>query len=646
MKISGNHPQGGMENRFTRMSVALIFVALMLSACGGGTGTASTEPPLASECIPGDPATADQCGTLIIGLTDGDGDFLSYTVDVLSLTLEKADGATIEVLPNSTRIDFASYVDLTEFISVTNIPPGVYVAGTIQLDYNDAEVFVEAGDQAKETVVVDADGNPVTRTELKIMLSDRDQLFVSRGRTALMTLDFDLDASHMVDIDQTPAVARAEPFIVAELNPVDSKEIRVRGRFIEANEVEMYYVVALRPFYDRVGDFGRVKVHVTSETDFEVNDEEYVGMQGLRALNAAGQGTLTVAQGTLNVAERAFTANIVLAGSSVPGEGKDAVKGNVISRNGDDMVVRGGTVILTDATRSFFRDDVTVTVGPDTKVYKTFRSDRPFGMPGMPDRLLDNSAISVGQSVTIRGTVTANDELGVHIDATDGAVLMHVTHLSGIVNSVVPGQVDIDLHAIDRRRAEIFNFAGTSASPETDADPDNYEVSTGNFLLAAQSAGRPVVAWGFPNEFGGAPPDFEGRTLIDFVDVRSALGVGWGAAGTTMPFTMMDSEGLLLNNRNPDIDQRHFIKKGPLLIDLTTLDSDTLIAPHETGRKLFTVKTTDSLQLYSDFDDFVIALSIELNGVNAARSMYARGHYNADTNVFHAAKIFVYILEP
>ena len=85
-------------------------------------------------------------------------------------------------------------------------------------------------------------------------------------------------------------------------------------------------------------------------------------MQGLRALNAAGQGTLTVAQGTLNVAERAFTANIVLAGSSVPGEGKDAVKGNVISRNGDDMVVRGGTVILTDATRSFFRYDVTVTV--------------------------------------------------------------------------------------------------------------------------------------------------------------------------------------------------------------------------------------------------------------------------------------------
>ena len=103
---------------------------------------------------------------------------------------------------------------------------------------------------------------------------------------------------------------------------------------------------------------------------------------------------------------------------------------------------------------------------------------------------------------------------------------------------------------------------------------------------------------------------------------------------------------MLLDNKNEDIDQRHFIKQGPVLIDLTTLDSNTLIAPRETGRKLFVVKTTDSLQLYADFDDFVAALALSLDGMNAARSMYARGHYNADTNVFTAYKIFVYILEP
>ena len=639
------HP-GGVENRTMWMSVALMLIALALSACSGGAGVSnSMEAPAVAECNPADPGTAGECGTLIIGLTDADGEFLSYTVDVLSLILEKADGTVIEVLPNATRIDFAQYVDLTEFISVATVPPGVYVAGTIQLDYTNAEIIVEDGDVAKDAIVVDVDGNSLGQTELKIKLSDRDQLFINRATTSLLTIDFDLDASHTVDIGSTPAIATAELFIIAELDPVDTKEIRVRGRFMEANEAEMYYVVALRPFYDKVGDFGRMKVFVTIDSNCEVNEAEFSGVECLRALEAAGQGTLTVAQGTLNVAERQFTANFILGGSSVPGNGTDAVRGHVIARMDNELVVRGGTVILSDAASSFFRDDVTVTVGPNTKVYKTYKFDRP--LLAIADRLLDISAISVGQKITVRGTVTANDEVGVHIDATEGAVVLHMTHLNGIVNSILPGQIDIDLHSLGGRRPGIYNFTCTGGcEPSTDADPDNYEVSTDNLLLDAQAAGKPVSAWGFVNEFMGAPPDFEGRTIIDYSDVRSAIGVGWGAAGTTTPFIMMDLSGLLLDNQNEDIDQRHFIKQGPVLIDLTTLDSNTVIAPRETGRKLFAVKTTDSLQLYADFEDFVIALTDSLVGGSAARSMYARGHYNADTNVFTAYKIFVYMLEP
>lgn len=646
MKTMNDHLPGGVRNLTTWMSVALMLIALALSACGGSSGTTSdVTPPVVAQCNPADPSTAGECGTLIVGLTDADGDFLTYTVDVLSLILEKADGTTIEVMPQATRVDFSQYVDLTEFIRVATVPPGLYVAGTIRLDYTNAEVEVEDGDLSRPAVVVDDTGNPLGQTELKIVLADRDQLLISRATTSLLTIDFDLDASHTVDLTQTPAIATAEPFIVAELDPVDTKEIRVRGRYIEANEAEMYYVVALRPFYDKVGDFGRMRVYVDDRTDCEVNESEFSGVDCLRALEAAGQGTLTVAQGTLNVAQRKFTANIILAGSSVPGNGSDAAKGHVIARMDNELIVRGGTVILSDAANSFFRDDVTVTVGPNTKVYKTYKFDRP--MLAIADRLLDISAISVGQRVTVRGTVTANDEIGVHIDATEGAVVMHVTHLNGIVNTIMPGQVDIDLHSLGGRRPGIYDFTCTGGcEPSTDADPDNYEVSTGNLLLAAAATGQPVSAWGFVNEFMGAPPDFEGRTIIDYSDVRSALGVGWGAAGTKYPFLMMDSSGLLLDNKNEDIDQRHFIKQGPVLIDLTTLDSNTLIAPRETGRKLFVVKTTDSLQLYADFDDFVTALTLSLDGMNAARSMYARGHYNADTNVFTAYKIFVYILEP
>ena len=44
-----------------------------------------------------------------------------------------------------------------------------------------------------------------------------------------------------------------------------------------------------------------------------------------------------------------------------------------------------GTIVMSD--RAFFRDDVTVTIGPNTKVYKTYRYDRPD--TAIADRLLD-----------------------------------------------------------------------------------------------------------------------------------------------------------------------------------------------------------------------------------------------------------------
>jgi hypothetical protein len=634
MMASNNRLPGGAKLGDPWTLIGLFFIVWLLAGCGGSGGGSTSAPAPVAACNPADPATSGQCGTLLLGLTDADGDFLSYSVNVVSLSLTKANGTVVETLPVSTRIDFAEYVDLTEFVTAANVPPGTYVAGTITLDYSDAEVFVEADGAAKATVITDSDGTPLTQTSLDITLSDRNHLVITRGRPSLLTVDFDLAASHTVDIAATPATAIAEPFIVAEIDPVDSKDIRVRGLFVEANEAAMTYTVDIRPFHHRNGTFGRINVQVTNATEFEVNEELWTGVEGLRALNAAGPGTLTIARGTLNVAAREFTADMVLAGSSVPGSDIDAVKGNVIARSGNELTVRGGTVILSDE-RAFFRDDVSVIVGPDTKVFKRGH-----------DALLGVDALSVGQAVTVRGTVTIDNDSGITIDATAGAVRMHLTHLMGTATSVNPGQIDIDLHAIDRRRIDIFDFSGTGPSPELDADPDNYEVATGALPLDAQAVGRPVVAYGFPSAFGMAPPDFEGRTVIDFSDVRSALGVGWGVDGTLTPFLSSNGDGLVLDHLNPDIDQRHHVKQGPVLIDLTALAAGTVIAPPTNGRTLFAIKSRDSLRLYADFAEFVEALNQALDGATAARSIYARGQYDAANNVFTAWKIGVMLLEP
>ena len=630
----------GARNAASLAAIAL--VALVLGACSGGSSSATSGPDPLASCDPADAATLAECGTVMVSFTDADGDFLNYTVDVLSLTLETANGRVVETLPRETRINFTDYVDLTELVTVATVPPATYVAGTISLDYSDAEVFVALGDSAKEAVVTDTAGAPLQQAQLRIRLSDRDQLTVRRGMPSLLQLDFDLAASHMVDIVPTPATAAAEPFIVAEVTPVDEKTTRVRGPLLEVDETTGVYVVALRPFHHRDGEFGRMAVQTTDDTEFEVNGDAFFGADGLRALAAAGPGTPTVAGGTLSVADREFTAGIVLAGSSVPGAGRDAVVGNVIARDGNILTVRGATIIPHDR-RAHFHDDVLVQVGPDTKVFKD----------GDRESDLDNGAISIGQRVTIRGSgpdampaVTDASSPQILFDATAGAVRMHVTHLSGIVNSVVSGQVDIALQAIDRRRTSIFDFTGTGMTPDLDADPANYEVATGNLALANISAGNPIAVRGFPEAFGTAAPDFTGRTVIDFTDVRSALGVGWGPDGTTAPFLRMGADGLVLDNQNPAIDLRHYIKQGTVLIDLQSLDSDTTILPPETGRTLYVIKTADSLRQYSDFAEFVDDLAASLGEANSARSMFARGHYDADSNVFTALKLGVYLLEP
>lgn len=618
----------------------LLTAALILTACGGGAGsTAVTDPMPTAQCDPNDPATHSECGTVLVALTDADGDFLNYTVDVLSLELETANGRIVETLPRTTRINFTDYVDLTELVTAATVPPAIYVAGTIRLDYSNAEVFVEAGDASKEAIVRDVDGNVLTQTELRIELSNRERLVVTRGRPALLQLDFDLAASHTVDIVPTPAEAVSEQFILAEVMPVDEKDIRVRGPLVSVSQDEMTYTVAIRPFHDRQGDFGRHTIHVSGETEFEVNEEMYVGLDGLRALEAAGPGTPTVAAGTLSVAAREFTADIVLAGSSVPGIHRDAVVGNVIKREGNFLTIRGATIIPADR-RAHFHDDVVVEVGPDTRVFRDGHRLSDLGI----------DAISIGQRVTVRGSqpTPTTDAAAPQIlfDATQGVVRMHLTRLSGIVNTVMPGQTDITLHGIDRRRVEIFDFAGTGASAELDADPDNYEVATGNLTLANFAAGKAIVAKGFPNAFGTAPPDFAGRTVIDYTDVRSALGIGWGAEGTAAPFASIGPDGLTLDNDNEDIDVRHYIKQGPVLIDLTALNSDTVIVPRESNRKAFYIKSADSMRMYSDFADFFVDLNASLDGATVARSMHARGQYDADSNVFTAYKIGVYLIEP
>ena len=611
-------------------ALLLILTAGLVTGCGGGSGS---EAALPSE--------SDDTGTALIMLTDAEGDFAAYAVDITSITLERADGTIVETLPNRARIDFTQYVDLTEMFTAAQVPSGVYVGGAITIDYTTSDVQVEVDGEAVPAVVQDTDGNLLGEYTLRVRLEDQDRLTVRRGLPALLEIDFDLDASHRVDTTQPTPVVITAPFLIADIGPVDEKDLRVRGPLVSVDFDDMSYDVKLRPWQRRDGDFGPFTVDVTDDTEFEVDGRQYSGSGGLRALNALGAGAPTIAKGTLNVEARQFSAAMVLAGDSVPGHDYDAVIGNVVARENDTVQVRGATIVPKSGS-VVFNDDVRVLVGPDTIVTKA----------GHPRDDINIDDISVGQRVRILGTITSDPAssvmtmAGLTMDATDGRVRLKITHLSGMANSVTTGLLTMNLRGIDRRPIDLFNFSGTGMTAEQDADPRNYEVDTSTLGLGFVEPETPVLVFGFVNAFGAAPPDFTGRTVVDIATAHAKLGIGWLPDGTTAPFLSTGPAGIVPDLENPELGERHHIKIGNVVIDLTELPAAPTIVGGDHERTRYAILQGDRVQLFRSYARFVETLGNLLDGSTVAYSMHATGRYVRATNTVHAHTIGIRLGSP
>lgn len=611
-----------------RPLLAAVALLVTFTGCGGGSGSAPspvTNPP-ASGC------DASSCGAVLIGLTDADGDFASYTVDVVSLSLKKANGASVETLPVRQRVDFAELVDLTEFVTSATVPNGVYVEGNIRLDYANAEISVDVGGQPKAARIVDAQGNPVGVVDLAIRLDNRNHVVVAPGRPAFLQLDFDLAASHTLgDLTANPVSATIRPFIVASVERADSREFRVRGPLVSVDTAAGSYVIDVRPFHHRDARNGRLTVFTTNTTAWEIDGTTYTGAAGLQALAGKAAGTPTAAFGAFETSTRMFTAERVHAGTSVATPQFDALRGNVIARQGDELTVRGVTVIRRDGSVKFMRGDATVLVGPNTKVTKD----------GQRGDALDASAISVGQRINAFGDASVADTAErVTLDATEGRVRLHLTHVAGFVNTVSPGALTLDLVSIDLHRPAAFDFSGTGASPATDADPSDYEIATGSLTAGTLEEGSLARVFGFVTPFGAAPPDFTGRTLVGFEEVLALLTVGWGPQGTSAPFSSMNPTGLVVDASNPDLGTRHHIHIGPRLIDITQLATPIRLVPDGERRDVYAIGTGGMVEVFAEFAAFEAALETKL-ATSKMIGLASAGRFDAATGDFVTARILV-----
>ncbi len=479
-----------------RQQVFLLLLSLLfITACGGGGSSGTNQ---------------QDNGDVLITLTDAEGDFVTYTLDVLSIRLTRQDGTEVETLPMNTRVDFAQYTEMTEFLTAASVPRGVYVRGSVILDYSNADIQVEdaVGNALPVTQYLDSNGDPITTLEVAINLDGRRQLPIAPGIPKNLMLDFDLEQSHVVSVND-PVSITVNPVFIVEVDPQAPRVHRTRGPLRSVDVANNAFDIYIRPFYHRIRTgqriFGNLNVLTNDETVYEIDGVTYQGTDGLTVLDTMPQFSAVIARGDLRFNPLRFEAKEVYAGSSVPGGDMDVVRGTVTSRTDDNkVIVKGATLFRTDGV-IVFNDNVTVQLDPSTTVSKQLN----LGTFSIDD-------ISVGQRISVFGTVTNDQVSDLQMSAANGYARMRISSAHGEVAALPDESNDLSLRltSINGRNVSIYDFTGTGVDAGNDADPAQYEVDTGSLSLTGIAVDDPVVTRGFPTPFGTAPADFTAESII------------------------------------------------------------------------------------------------------------------------------------
>jgi len=614
------------KNCFTKKAfwlTAVFFMAVWIGMAG-----CSTEE--------GDSASSSaERGDLVISLTDAEGDFTSYTVDVLSLTLTKKNGAVVHTLPLTTRVDFAQYIEMTEFLTASTIPSGIYTKASMELDYRNADIWVENanGDSVNVKSILDEDGNPIETLTVSVYLEDSNSLLIAPGIPAHLTLDFNLNVSNQVVFDDadTP-ILTVEPILLAEIDPETPKIHRLRGALTEVDVDAGKFKLLLRPFFHvfsgNENRFGTLNVTSLDRTVYDIDGRQYEGDEGLEALNDLPAFTAVVVTGDLKFHPYRFEAREVRAASSVPGGTLDVVTGNVIKRENNTLVIKGASLYRSGGS-VIFNDTVMVRIDEDTTVRRQLSAET-----------YAIGDISVGQRITVFGELVNSDVNNLELDATgekQGVVRLLLTTVKGTVMDDASPLI-VDLQSIDARRISNFDFAGTGIDVDHDADPENYEIDTGTLVALSLAESAIVKVRGFVNGFGQAPHDFIAQTIVNVSGVKSFMRVTWSPAAAT-PFDILSAEEIVLNTDNHGLF--HHLGRAGVIINLNDLPSATKILPQPDDQGRYLIKWKGTVQFYTSFESFTAALTETLADGEAVKSLFATGSFDVNTATLIADAIEV-----
>jgi hypothetical protein len=608
-------------------------------------------------------------GYVWVSLTDQPGDFTSYIVNVDSIALTRTDGAVATVAGGSSpeTVDFTKLNDISELWAGTPIQVGTYTSASIVLDYTNAVISVMVGGVPQKAKVIDSAGKAVTLQTINVLLDPAGQLTVpttfATTSAQRLAVDFNLAASTVLNTATTPATVTVKPYLTAGTAPSDQKLIRVRGPLINSSVSLGTYTVYERPFLDEYNSLGSLSLFVDANTLYTINGVVSTGATGITQLSQSSAGTTMTAAyttfeptATPSATAGKFHAKYVIAGSSLEDVYTSGLEGDVISRTGNSLKVRGSTLQLytggTTGTSIYNTADATVTLGPATIVTADDTT-----LTG-----LNYNSVAVGQHIVVRGIYSAPSTGVVDIDATSskyantGSVRLISTHLWGSLVSSGAGALSMNLQTINDWPVSAFTFAGNGTSAATDPVATAFTVNTGALAVPVTTVADPLWVDGRVAPFGSAPPAFDATAISSEASVPASLQVQWKSTGTKTPFSVLSPTGLTIDLANTSIGSA-VIRVGPESVALASLPASPQftvvpqagIASAVPGVFLFTPRFSygdptaaapAGIHVFSAFKTFASDLTTAL-ATTSALQLEAHGTYNRATNTFSASSVDV-----
>ena len=627
----------------TKLRASWVVMALILTACNGTAVVTLTSTPS----------------------TDN---FLAYRVGLTSVQLQGSSGSSgLKILPAGTTVDFVNLLNFSEVLGAVGVAKGSYTSAVMTLDYTNSQIVYDDGSlEGVALTPLNASGAPAGQISVTATLDTTTPFKIALKQSAALAIVFDLGASNLVNL--TNKTVTVTPLVGASANPIDGKQVRIRGPITGVNATNLSFMSGVEPFDADVLSQGTLSVTQSDLTTYEINGQPSTGSAGFSGLSSVGSNALAVSYGTLSATDTitdttaaatsasnvTFNATQVLAGSSVQAAGVDRVTGVVTSRSGNVLSVEAATLVGADGSDTFIPGATLITVGPNTVITAFGQTAADF---------FTAQQISVGAVIDAFGTATTGNSGTASLDATAGRVRVDLTTVSALVTAPNNnGVIEVNLGFLGGRSISAFDFVGSGAAPA------QFSVGVTALDVTNISVGAPLQFSGFTSAFGAAPPNFTATAPAVAVDpttgilqsttndvtetslpdptiVPAQLVMDWGS-GTAAPFITFNSTSIDLDVHNANIGTRHKIQVGPQFIDVTGLSQDPMISPNSsTSAQLFSIghAVSSTVESFNTYAAFITQLQTELNGTVLATALSATGNYTSSTFAFTATSIALFL---